>query len=267
MTELPLAPVLFVSHGGGPLPLLADPGHQELVKTLKAITASIQRPDAIVVISAHWEADGFKITGHPQPQMIYDYTGFPPNAYDINYPAPGSPELAQELKNVLLHHKLPAKLSSSRGFDHGVFVPLNIMFPEADIPLCCISLNRNLDPKQHINLGKALAELRKKNVLILGSGMSFHNLPLFFDAQRALTQQANNAFNTWLDQTLSESFETEFSRSEALINWEVASYGRTCHPCEEHLLPLHVCFGAAQSEVKHIYKMDIMGIESRCYLW
>jgi len=277
MTQKTLAPVMFVSHGGGPMPLLGDPGHDDLVATLKAMAAAVDKPDAIVMISAHWEEDGFQVTSAAQPPLIYDYGGFPPKAYEYTYAAPGNPQLADELQTRLLAHKLPATLAPNRGFDHGVFVPLKVMYPQGDIPVVCISLNKNFNPQQHIQLGQALAPLREKNVLILGSGMSFHNLPMLFDAQGPNTQQASIAFNTWLDDTLceeggseqvdSEQVDSEAGRVNALINWQNAPHARSCHPREEHLLPLHVCYGAAQSRVKTRYQFNIMGVDTRCYLW
>jgi len=263
----PAAPVMFISHGGGPLPLLGDPGHSELVANLKTMAAAIPKPDAIVMVSAHWEEDGFQVTSGAQPALIYDYGGFPAKAYEYTYAAPGNPQLADELQTHLLAHKLPATLAPKRGFDHGVFVPLKVMYPQGDIPVVCVSLNKNFSPQQHIQLGQGLAALRKKNVLILGSGMSFHNLPMMFDAQAANTQQASTAFNAWLDDTLCGQTISEETRAKALINWQDAPHARSCHPREEHLLPLHVCYGAAQSQVKTCYKFNIMGVDTRCYLW
>ena len=267
MTQKTLAPVMFVSHGGGPLPLLGDPGHDELVATLKAMAGAVKKPDAIVMVSAHWEEDGFQVTSAAQPPLIYDYGGFPSAAYKYTYAAPGNPLLAAELQTHLLANNLQAALAPNRGFDHGVFVPLKIMYPQGDIPVVCISLNKSFSPQQHIQLGQALVPLRKKNVLILGSGMSFHNLPMLFDAQATNTQQASQVFNAWLDDTLCGQVDSEEARANALINWQAAPAGRICHPREEHLLPLHVCYGAAQAQVKTRYQFNIMGVDSRCYLW
>ncbi len=264
------APVMFVSHGGGPLPLLADPGHAELCATLQTMAAAATKPAAIVVISAHWEEAGFHVSSHAQPSLLYDYGGFPPAAYELSYAAQGLPSLAAEVQARLLAAGLPATLAPTRGFDHGVFVPLSIMYPQADIPVVCVSLNSNLDPLQHVALGGALAALRDDNVLILGSGMSFHNMHLIFDAQAAQTVNASEGFNNWLDHTLaatSKSKQGADSTAEALIDWQNAPHARTCHPREEHLLPLHVCYGAAQARVERSYKLNILGVDSRCYIW
>ncbi len=138
MTQDVLAPVMFISHGGGPLPLLCDPGHRELTATLKTMAAGAPKPNAIVMISAHWEESGFHISNNAQPCLIYDYSGFPPKAYDFTDPAPGNPALADELQSLLLAKNLPVTLNPQRGFDHGVFVPLSIMYPQGDIPVVCV---------------------------------------------------------------------------------------------------------------------------------
>ncbi|MGZ8881699.1 MAG: DODA-type extradiol aromatic ring-opening family dioxygenase, partial [Methylosarcina sp.] len=172
----PLSPVLFIPHGGGPLPLLGDKEHQTLVHFLQEIAPSLGRPSAIVLISAHWEENIATITSGPSPSLIYDYYGFPEETYRIQYPAPGSPGLADKIFRLLQQSGISTRLDDQRGFDHGLFVPLKIMFPRVDIPCVQLSLVNNLDPATHIGIGKALAELRKDKVLIIGSGFSFHNL-------------------------------------------------------------------------------------------
>ena len=132
--------VLFLSHGGGPLPLLGDPGHAEIGTTLQKISAAIEKPSAIIVISAHWEEEQPTITQAAQPALLYDYYGFPEESYEITYPAPGNPELASKVYSVLQVHDLKPKLDAIRNFDHGLFVPLKIMYPQADIPCIQVSL-------------------------------------------------------------------------------------------------------------------------------
>lgn len=167
-----LGPVLFIPHGGGPLPLLGDKGHQNLVLFLQQIAPSLGQPSAIVVISAHWEESNVTITSGENPSLVYDYYGFPDEAYRIQYPVPGSPSLANKIQKLLHQSGISARLDSRRGFDHGLFVPLKIMFPAAEIPCIQLSLVNSLDPATHIKIGKALAELRKDNVLVIGSGFS-----------------------------------------------------------------------------------------------
>ncbi|MDD5115413.1 MAG: class III extradiol ring-cleavage dioxygenase, partial [Methylobacter sp.] len=164
----PLSSVLYLSHGGGPLPLLGDKRHQNLVAFIKDAASLITKPAAILVISAHWEKSKPTITSGAFPALIYDYYGFPKESYEITYPAPGSPKLAQKIFNLLEKTGIEARLDDQRGFDHGLFVPLKIMYPEADIPCVQLSLVNSLQPDAHIEIGKALAGLRKENVLIIG---------------------------------------------------------------------------------------------------
>lgn len=173
--------ILYLSHGGGPLPLLGEPSHREMVKGLQTITSQIKPPDAIIVISAHWETKTVEIINSTSPGIIYDYAGFPPEAYSIEYPAPGCPELAAEVHRRFASKNIHSTLTSDRGFDHGLYVPLKIMYPEADIPCLQISLLHSLDPAAHIAIGKALTHLQHPNVLLVGSGFSFHNMQAFFN--------------------------------------------------------------------------------------
>jgi aromatic ring-opening dioxygenase catalytic subunit (LigB family) len=168
-----LAPVLYLPHGGGPLPLLADKKHQRLVTFLKGVSKTFQQPAAILVISAHWEATTASITSSYQPNLVYDYYGFPPSAYTISYPALGHPELAKHIVGLVENAGITINLAPQQGFDHGVFVPLKIMYPQAQIPCLQLSLLNSFDPAAHIALGKSIAALRKENILIVGSGMSF----------------------------------------------------------------------------------------------
>jgi aromatic ring-opening dioxygenase catalytic subunit (LigB family) len=175
-----LGKVLFIPHGGGPLPLLGDKGHHELVEFLTRIAPTLARPSAILLISAHWEEDRATITSGETPALIYDYAGFPDEAYKIKYPALGNTQLAEKIFNLLQNNGVEAKLDNNRGFDHGLFVPLKIMFPDGSIPCVQLSLLSNLAPKAHIRIGKALSELRNENLLIIGSGFSFHNMSAFY---------------------------------------------------------------------------------------
>ncbi len=174
-----LSPVLYLPHGGGPLPILGDKTHKKLVAFLQGIVSKLVEPAAILVISAHWEEKLATITGGSHPEIIYDYYGFPAEAYQIQYAAPGHPELAQEILSLIETSAIPAKVDKQRGFDHGLYVPLKLMYPLAKIPCIQLSLIKNLNPREHIALGKSLASLREKNILIIGSGMSFHNLKIF----------------------------------------------------------------------------------------
>lgn len=190
-----LSPVLFIPHGAGPLPLLGDASHQGMVDFLEGITPSLGKPSAILVISAHWEAEKATITGGETPPLIYDYDGFPDEAYQIDYPVPGSPKLAEKIYGLLQQNGIDASLDGQRGFDHGVFVPLKIMYPEAAIPCVQLSLIKHLKAESHVNLGKALSALRSENILIIGSGFSFHNLRAFFPAIRTTPMRRTKNFS------------------------------------------------------------------------
>ena len=236
--------IVFISHGGGPLPLLNDPAHAALVEQLKTLPKQLRKPKAIIVISAHWEADEIRVTDASAPALLYDYYGFPPESYQIKYPCKGEPELAKSIVAELNSAGIPAKTESKRGLDHGVFVPLKLMYPEADIPVVQVSLSATLEPALHLQVGEVLAQIPQDDLLIIGSGFSFHNMRAFFSPATAQTQQLNNAFEQWLKDSLSLKHSYASIR-ERLTNWEQAPGARFCHPREEHLLPLHVCAGAA----------------------
>lgn len=259
--------VIYISHGGGPLPLLGDTAHREMLANLKQIAATITKPSAIIVISAHWEQTRPTITSAARPALIYDYAGFPPESYAIQYTAPGMPKLAGKIFDSLKNHGIEALMDATRGFDHGLFVPLKIMYPDADIPCVQLSLLHNLNPADHINIGKALSGLNDSNLLIMGSGFSFHNMSAFFSPASDETRLKNESFEQWLIETCSSQTLSENDRELRLINWEQAPAARYCHPREEHLLPLHVCYGVAQSAAKQVFVFGVLGKKASAYLW
>lgn len=259
--------VLYLSHGGGPLPLLGDKAHEELVAFLKKVTPALGSPSAILVISAHWEEDKPTITSGASPSLIYDYYGFPDESYSIEYPAPGAPMLAQKTTELLQHQGIDASLTDQRGFDHGLFVPLKIMYPEANIPCLQLSLVKSLRPDEHIRIGQALAGLLAQQVLVIGSGFSFHNLKAFFAPSTMETQAMNDVFEQWLIDTCTNRRITESEREQRLISWESAPAARYCHPREEHLLPLHVCYGVAGAPARQAFRFEIMTKKASAYLW
>lgn len=264
---MPLPRALFISHGGGPLPLLGDPDHGEMVSCLQNIAAGIPRPDAIVMVSAHWEAPLPTLTSGSRPPLIYDYYGFPPESYDIEYPCMGEPSLAREIHRMLGNCGLNARLDESRGFDHGVFVPLKIMYPQAHVPCVQLSLVDTLDPQIHIEMGRALQGLAGENVLVIGSGSSFHNLKAFFAPHTDELFRLNDAFEHWLQGVCVDSALVEPTRRDMLIHWSSAPGARFCHPREEHLLPLHVCYGASQAPCSELFDVTMMRIKSSLCLW
>lgn len=259
--------ILYLSHGGGPLPLLQDPDHQELTQTLQDLGKTLSRPKAILVVSAHWESSTPRITAGPRPELIYDYSGFPLESYHLSYPAPGSPELAKEISKRLESAGFHPQLDSSRGFDHGLFVPLMLMFPEAEIPALQLSLLSSLDAKEHLALGAALRDLPAEDLLVVGSGFSFHNMRAFFQPSPGGRDTQNLAFEAWLQETLGDPGLLEAERQDRLLQWERAPAARYCHPREEHLLPLHVCYGMAQRAADSTISLSVLKKDASMFLW
>ena len=263
----PRATVLYIPHGGGPLPLLGDPGHAEMNRFLRRYVQSIEKPDAIVLISAHWEEPRVTITAGARPPLIFDYYGFPPETYEYRYPAPGDPALATRLHELFADAGIEARLDSARGFDHGMFVPLMLMYPEADIPCVQVSLDASLDAARHIGIGKANAALERENLLILGSGFSFHNLQVIMGKRDDTEDRQNRAFEDWLQQTCCDPDLDEDERERRLAEWESAPNARYCHPREEHLLPLQVCYGVARRAATREFGGLVGGVYTSAYRW
>jgi aromatic ring-opening dioxygenase catalytic subunit (LigB family) len=226
-----------------------------LADYLQGIDASLPaRPKAILAVSGHWEADRPTVSTSPAPPMYFDYYGFPEHTYRLNYPAPGSPELAGRVRELLAGAGIASDEDPRRGFDHGVFVPFLKIYPDADIPVVALSLQHNLDPAQHIAIGRALQPLRDEGVLIVGSGMSYHNLRRFGDGD---SRQAE-AFDTWLAQAATHADPA--MRDRELAQWTAAPCARDAHPREDHLLPLMVVAGAAGDDVgRHAFSEQIGG--------
>lgn len=260
------AQIVYFSHGGGPLPILGDASHKAMVNFMRQLPARLRKPDAILVISAHWEENTATLLGAHTPPMFYDYYGFPDEAYDITYPAPGSPELANRIAGLLLKNNISARLDLQRGFDHGLFIPLKLMYPQADIPSLQLSLLRGLNPAAHIALGKALRELMSENILVIGSGFSFHNMSAFFNRGLNTPDPANDAFQNWLIEVCTGPI-SQSEREQLLIEWEKAPSARYCHPREEHLLPLHVCIGMANKPASTIFDDAILDKRAVAFLW
>lgn len=259
--------VLFVSHGGGPLPLLGEASHTEMVTCLETIAKSINKPSAILMISAHWEANPISITSSAKPELIYDYYGFSEEAYNIQYPSVGDPALAEKVHTAITNAGIEAKLDSTRGFDHGMFVPLKLMYPDADIPCVQLSLHPSLDPALHLNIGKALQQVDYENLLIIGSGFTFHNMRAFFAPETAQMKKQNQAFEQWLIDVCGDQQLTEQQRHQKLLDWQMAPAARYSHPREEHLLPLHVCYGAAMRPCSKTFELHIANKQASMYLW
>ncbi|WP_122770021.1 DODA-type extradiol aromatic ring-opening family dioxygenase [Pseudomonas viridiflava] len=229
-------PSLFISHGS---PMLAlQPG--ESGPALARLAAEMPRPRAIVMVSAHWESHELLVNGNPQPETWHDFGGFAAELFAVQYPAPGLPDLTREVVELLAASDLPARIDSRRPFDHGVWVPLSLMYPQADIPVVQISLPSRQGPELQTRVGKALAGLRADGVLIIGSGSITHNLgELNWNADSARVEPWAQAFRDWMIDKLASDDESALHQYRSL-----APHAVRAHPSDEHLLPLYFARGA-----------------------
>lgn len=248
-------PTYFISHGGGPWPWMKDQmggTYDRLEAALRDMPRQLgSTPKVVLMVSGHWEEGEFTVMSGSNPPMIYDYSGFPEQTYRIQYAAPGSPQTAQRVRGLLEGAGFDARLDAQRGFDHGTFAPLAVIYPDADIPVLQLSLKHGYEPKEHIAVGRALAPLRDEGVLIIGSGLSYHNLREFGPKAK----EPSALFDRWLQETLVEVGPAE--RVSRLLDWEAAPAARKAHPQEDHLLPLMVAVGAAgDDEATRVYHED-----------
>jgi len=258
-------PVYFLSHGGGPWPWIEQMRgmYERTAREFAALPGRLpSKPAAILVVSGHWEANEFTVATAARPPMEYDYYGFPEHTYHIRYPAPGAPELALRVRALLADAGVKVAEDAQRGFDHGVFVPLSLMYPDADVPILMLSMKSNYDPAEHLRLGQALAPLRDEGVLIVGSGLTYHNMRGF---GRDESTPAAEAFEAWLNRAIAEPDAA--ARNALLADWEQAPAARQAHPREDHLVPLMVVAGAAGADpgralfVDHVMKVPMASYE------
>jgi 4,5-DOPA dioxygenase extradiol len=231
-------PTIFVSHGSPMLALQDSPAR----RFLQGLGQSLPRPTAIAVVSAHWETRGAPaVSLATQPETIHDFGGFPQALFDIQYPAPGAPAIAERAAALFTAAGIPVGTSANRGLDHGAWVPLKLMYPDADIPVVQISIVHGATPAMHQQLGNALQQLRQEGVLVLASGSLTHNLyefrgqPVDAPAPAWVT-----GFEAWMREKLAANDQA------ALLDYrKLAPMAEKNHPTEEHLLPLYVAMGAA----------------------
>ncbi len=239
-------PTFFISHGGGPWPWMKEQlgdAYAQLETFLQGLPDTLpEAPRAILVITGHWETPTLQVSSGVRPGMIYDYYNFPPHTYQVSYPAPGDPELAAEVRRLVSGAGLEALEDPTRGLDHGTFVPLSVMYPQGEVPVVMLSMLNSREAETHLRIGRALAPLREQGVLIIGSGLSYHNLRLM----NAAGAEPSRRFDDWLQETLTG--ETGSVRSERLARWESAPAARIAHAEEDHLVPLFVAAGAAENE-------------------
>lgn len=212
-------------------------------------------PKAILLVSAHWETSNrIHISGQSKHnQLFYDYYGFPDEAYKIEFKPPGHPEVAERVKSLLEQHSIPCKIDTERNFDHGVFIPLKLIFPKADIPVVSMSVLSSLSPAEHLSIGKALAPLRDENILIIGSGSTIHG--------SGVGQAQSIEFVDALIRAVTECDAQE--REKVLLNWDkMLPHARANHPREEHLIPLHVIAGAAGTDRGHICNPSVTKLQA-----
>ena len=252
-------PAIFLPHGGGPCfwidgpPPFGRESWERLRLYLAGIVASLPAaPKAFLVVTAHWEEAAATVSVNPAPGMIFDYFGFPAHTYELSYAAPGAPEIGRRAAALIREAGLLVAEEAERGYDHGVFVPMLIVDPQAQIPVVMMSLRRDLDPAQHLAIGRALSPLRDEGVVIVGSGMSYHDLRHFRDGDG----RDAATFDSWLGEAVTAA---PAQRDEALRHWAEAPAGRACHPREEHLLPLMVAAGAARADVGVRDYHDVIG--------
>lgn len=234
-------PALFISHGSPDI-AIAD---TQARRFLSDFAGTVPKPDSIVVVSAHFEAGGVAITGDAQPSTVHDFGGFSPELYEIEYSAPGNPDLAVRMACLMHAAGLSAGLVADHGFDHGTWVPLSLMYPDADIPVVQVSVDPHAGPGHHLKVGRALEPLRRENTLVIGSGSMTHNLKEAFAALRCGKRDAETPdwvaqFVDWME------FKIKAGDLEALLDYRCrAPFALENHPTDEHLMPLYSAIGAA----------------------
>ena len=247
-------PALFVSPGAPTMIIEPAPAREFLA----GFGAAVGRPDAVLVLSAHWDTSAPAVSMAERPETIHDFFGFPQALYRLRYPAPGAPALAQRVAALLHEAGFEVARDPVRGLDHGAWVPMMLMYPQADIPVTQLSIQADLGPAHHHRLGRALAALREENVLILASGSTTHNLSFF--RRYALSDPAPdwvNDFREWIAAAVAEGRD-----SDLLDYRRLAPHALENHPTDEHFLPLFAALGARSPDVpgRRVHASDTYGV-------
>ncbi len=271
MGDIRKLPVVYLPHGGGPWHVMKDAfgegsGYGRLEEYLVGFGKRYENETkAILVISAHWEERRPTVHFGARPGMLYDYGGFPEHTYHISWPAPGDPTLAAKVEGLLGSAGIETARESERGYDHGAFVPLMVAFPDAKLPVAQLSLIAGLDPAAHFAMGQALESLRSEGVLIIASGMSYHNMGGFMSGDPRVAG-ISKRFDDWLAQAV--SIEDPEKRRQALVDWRKAPGALDCHPRSEHLVPLFVAAGAAGKDPgRRDYASGLLGVSVSSHLF
>ncbi|KAH7389821.1 Extradiol ring-cleavage dioxygenase, class III enzyme, subunit B [Pyrenochaeta sp. MPI-SDFR-AT-0127] len=271
-----LAPVISLSHGGGPMPILGDPSHAAITESLKTKVPRIlklgtpEQPKAIVLVTAHWSTNKVTISSGSKHKLLYDYYGFPPEAYQLKHDAPGSPEVAGLVEKALQEAGVKCEKDAERDWDHGVFIPMMLIDPKASIPIVQLSVLESESPSQSYAIGRALASLRAQNIAIIGSGFAtFHNLRLMFSGASSnpdFKKQNVEWSDVVTDAAMTDDIDKRAAKFEEWRKWPSAY---TMHPRggAEHFLPLIVCAGAAETTKGKKYADNFAGLDMWSYYW
>ncbi|KAN0032214.1 hypothetical protein ACTFIV_006092 [Dictyostelium citrinum] len=245
---------IFISHGAPNLILDHTDKTREFLKTLSNNYYNSVKPKAVLLISAHWEEKDFTIQTKPEPDVIYDFGGFEPEMYRMKYPAKTSPELIERVSELFAKAKIPLAKDNKRGYDHGAWMPMKLVYPDADVPIVQLSIKENLNAAQHFHIGTILRPLREEGYLVLASGGSVHNLRAIFDPKYHLDPSWASNFEKWLQNTICEKSGKE--RENELLKYESLPYYKLAHPRSEHLIPVFVAAGCASPDSKGVKVHD-----------
>lgn len=260
------------------MPILGDPSQATLTESMRTKVPKVLRlntpeaPRAIVLVTAHWETDVVTISNGVSPKLYYDYYNFPKDAYEFKYPAPGEPDVAQKVADALKREGVESEMDAVRGWDHGVFIPMMMIHPAADIPIVQVSVLESQDPQQLFKMGRALASLREENIAIVGSGMaSFHNMAAFRrSGQSENTERVQNNHPSWLGAIRDAVSEEDIAkREERLVKWRDIDGAYDAHPRDraEHFSPLVVAAGAAGNGKAKSWMDKALGWDMETFYW